>query len=96
MKSKKTIEVEKIKVYANSMLARTDKFATVEFKAGIAIMIELILMSTNNYRGFQYNYWNDKGYKEWHDAGEPNFPEKDKYIYGPKGKDNAEYDRTYY
>lgn len=44
-----------------------------------------LLMEARSYRGFQYLYWADKGYNAWKLAGEPDFPEKDRYIYGPTG-----------
>jgi hypothetical protein len=53
-KSKKTIEVSVMLEWANDHLKRTDKFATAEFKAGIATTIERILFNTNNYKGFGF------------------------------------------
>jgi hypothetical protein len=53
-KSKKTIEVSTMLDWANEQLKRTDEFATVAFKAGIATTIERILFNTNNYKGFGF------------------------------------------
>jgi len=44
-----------------------------------------LLMEARSYRGFQHLYWSDQGYQEWKAAGEPDFPEKDRFIYGPSG-----------
>lgn len=53
-RSKKTISVSLMIDYANEHLARTDEFASKEFKAGISVMIEQILQRTNNYWGFMF------------------------------------------
>jgi hypothetical protein len=89
MAIKKTIKVEEILKWANDQLKRTDETATQEFKSGICTMLERVLFNTGNYAGFQHNYWNEKGWKLWCEAGQPEeWPEKKKYI-GP------EYDRCY-
>ena len=51
---RKTIGVLEMLNWANNSLARKDEFATSEFKAGICIMIQKILHSTNNYKGFAF------------------------------------------
>jgi hypothetical protein len=51
---RKTIEVLEILNWANNSLAREDEFATSGFKSGICTMIEKILHSTNNYKGFMF------------------------------------------
>jgi hypothetical protein len=58
-RSKKTISVSIMIDYANEHLARTDEFATKEFKAGISVMIEQILHRTENYWGFMFLDNND-------------------------------------
>ena len=88
MKAKKTTSVEMFKNWANEQLKRTDEYATQEFKAGICTGLERVLHDSGNYNGFNHNYWNATGFKAWLAAGEPDFPEKNKYI-GP------EYDRCY-
>lgn len=54
MKARKTIEVSTMVDWANKQLARTDEYADVKFKSGIATMIEGILHKTNNYNGFMF------------------------------------------
>jgi hypothetical protein len=58
-RSKKTISVSNMIDYANANLARTDVYATKEFKVGITIMIEEILHRTDNYWGFMFLDNND-------------------------------------
>ena len=50
--AKKTHPVADLLAFANYQLARTDEFATVDFKAGICSMIERVLHDTGNYEGF--------------------------------------------
>ena len=100
-KKRKTFEIEKLKEYANTQLARTDDTATADFKSGVAVMLQRVLFDTNNYNGYQHLYWDKQGYQEWVAAGEPDFPEKYKYIYGGEGKTledfkDREYNRRYY
>ena len=40
--------------YANFNLARTDEFATAEFKEGVCMMIEQIMHRTDTYSGFMF------------------------------------------
>ena len=94
MAKRKTINVDSILAEANKQLARKDKFATADFKAGVCVMIERILMNTGNYNGYNYNLWtNGGGLEQWYKDGEPDFPEKEKYLYSKFGR---EYDRHYY
>jgi hypothetical protein len=51
---KKTTGVKDLLEYANKQLARTDEFATREFKSGISVMIERVLYDTGNYSGFRF------------------------------------------
>jgi hypothetical protein len=51
---RKTIEVSTMVEWANTQLARTDEYADVGFKRGIAHMIESILHNANNYQGFMF------------------------------------------
>lgn len=53
-KGKKTIEVKGMLEWANMQLARTDEYADVGFKSGIATMIERILMDSGNYNGYSH------------------------------------------
>ena len=52
--AKKTHPVADLLAFANYQLARTDEFATVDFKAGICSMIERVLHDTGNYEGFGF------------------------------------------
>lgn len=99
IKPRKTALVAEIVKYANKQLARQDEFVTDKFKAGICVMVQEVLFQANQYQGYNNIYWLERGYKEWHEAGEPDFPEKDKYIYGEGGKEcpkYGEYSRMYY
>ena len=58
-KGRKTISVEFMLDYANKQLARTDDWATKEFKIGIVAMIDRILLTSENYHGFQFLDKND-------------------------------------
>ena len=49
---RKTIEVSLMLEWANEQLTRTDDYANDKFKAGIATMIERLLLSSNNYNGY--------------------------------------------
>ena len=51
-RSRKTIDVNLLIDYANTQLARTDELETISFKIGVIVMLEHILIKTNNYRGF--------------------------------------------
>lgn len=53
-KGRKTIEVSTMVEWANKQLARTDEYADVGFKSGIATTIERMLHNTNNYQGFMF------------------------------------------
>tara|TARA_R110001592_G_scaffold53419_3_gene163757 strand:- start:7 stop:258 length:252 start_codon:yes stop_codon:yes gene_type:complete len=54
MRSKKNVGVVEMIDYANMQLARTDDFATREFKTGISIMVETVLHKSGNYDGFGF------------------------------------------
>lgn len=51
---KKNVSVSMMIDYANKSLARTDEFATKEFKVGICVMIEEIMHRTDTYCGFMF------------------------------------------
>ena len=67
--AKKTINVAKMLYWANFQLARTDEIADQGYKQGVCDMIEQILHSTGNYKGFGYH------------QGEGFEPTKDNYQY---------------
>ena len=81
------MNVAEIKKFANEQLA--DGRNSDEHRRGIISMLEKILHATGNYEGFNYNYWNKTGFELWQKAGEPDFPEKNKFI-------GNESDRVYY
>ena len=85
----KNIKVEEFHEEVNRLLALDNDAITQEFKKGICGIWEHFSMKTGNYGGFQHIYWMKQGFTEWKDAGEPGFPEKQKYF----GK---EYDRRYF
>lgn len=49
---RKTVDVETLKNKFNTHLARTDEYATKEFKAAICTVLEEILHESNQYNGF--------------------------------------------
>ena len=53
-RSRKTIDVNLLIDYANTQLARTDELEDISFKVGVIVMLEHILIRTNNYRGFYF------------------------------------------
>tara|TARA_E500000331_G_C16877197_1_gene548867 strand:- start:50 stop:340 length:291 start_codon:yes stop_codon:yes gene_type:complete len=57
--SRKTMPVLRMLKFANQQLARTDEWATVEYKIGIVNMLEEILHATDNYAGFGFIDNND-------------------------------------
>ena len=69
MARRKTINVAKMLYWANFQLARTDEVADQAYKQGVCDMIEQILHSTGNYKGFGYH------------QGEGYEPTKDNYQY---------------
>jgi hypothetical protein len=76
---RKTYEVEKLRAYVNKALA--NDHWTAEQKQAMAFLLESVLMDTGNYRGFNYLKWVDEGgYEAWLADGQPDFPEKDKYL----------------
>jgi len=93
MAKRKTFNVSKTLAEANKQLARKDADATTDFKKGVCVLIERILMDTGNYNGYNYNLWNNGGFTQWQKDGEPDFPEKNKYMYSKHG---GCYDRHYY
>jgi len=54
-KKRTTVEVLPLLTWTNKQLARTDEFATIEFKIGCATILEKILHSANRYNGFTFN-----------------------------------------
>ncbi len=54
----------------------------------LASLTKSALFASKKYKGFNFNYWLKQGCDEWRAAGEPGFPEKDRFIYGPSGDDS--------
>ena len=50
--------------------------------------VKSLLFDAQCYRGYNYLYWESIGYKEWCDAGQPDYPQKYRYIYGPSDDDS--------
>ena len=53
--ARKTIELKELVEYGNKQLARKDAYATIEFKAGICIMLEKALHMAEAYGGYSHN-----------------------------------------
>ena len=51
-----TFEVDSTIAWANIQLARTDEYATQQFKDGICATVEHILHQTGNYNGYMELY----------------------------------------
>jgi len=99
-RNKKTFDVLTFKDYVNTQLARTDEYATEDFKSGLSIALEEVLHRSGNYNGFSYLYWDEIGWKEWRTIGKETevWEEKKKFIYGtPDSKyRGSKYARRYY
>jgi hypothetical protein len=87
---RKTVEVKWLRELINKKLL--SDCLTDQEKQSLALTLEEILHKTGNYNGFSWNYWMEKGFEEWKAAGVPDFPEKDRYIYGNR----SIWDRTYF
>lgn len=87
MARRMTFRVSELKDKVNGMLAKDT--LDQKAKASLCSLIEDVLMETDNYRGFNDIYWMDKGFDEWKAAGEPDFPEKQKFM-------GLEYNRHYF
>lgn len=85
---RKTIKIDELKKILNeeilSARSETEKIA-------LRNVTEKILYKTGNYRGFNQLYWMERGHQEWREAGEPDFPEKDSYIYGNRSRNDVFY-----
>jgi len=85
---RKTIEIDELKKILNEEIlfvrSETEKIA-------LRNVTEKILYKTGNYRGFNQFYWMERGHQEWREAGEPDFPEKDNYIYGNRSRNDVFY-----
>ena len=88
-----TIKVKELVEIVNQHLANPN--LSQEEKKGICLLIERILLDTNNYRGFTHITWVTGGAEKWFKAEkegrvrEDDYKAKQEYI-GP------EYNRIYY
>ena len=90
--SLKTLRVTKAVEEANRLLALDT--LTKEEKSGVCFLIEELLNQARRYKGFNYTYWIKLGgFEKWQEAGQPDWPDKAKFVYGPDGSD---FDRFYY
>jgi hypothetical protein len=80
MTKRKTIDVNKVKEIANSMLAtksNVDMFNgkdvwPPEAREGVSRLLDAILHESGNYNGFNYVYWiNEGGFEQWRSDGQP-------------------------
>ena len=53
---RKTIEVEQVKAIANAMLQNSDD-DRAEGRVSVAVLLERVLMDTDNYKGFRYLHY---------------------------------------
>lgn len=91
---KKTISIEWLRETINQRLASPNR--TREERMALAGVLEAALVEARRYRGFNSVHWlQEGGYDAWVAAGQPDFPEKKKFIHGTEdGSDN--YRRFYY
>ena len=94
---RKTIKVTYVKDLINKRLANEKHTGGEKYTA--AMILEEILHTTGNYKGYTHNYWVERGYDEWVKAGKPmdclepmDCLVKDKFIHG----DRSIFDRTYH
>lgn len=92
-KHRKTVDISYLKLLIN---LRLEIPLPQEAKKSLCDLLEDVLMRTGNYKGFNHLYWMKHGSKEWGEAGKPEGPEKDAFIYGLGGKADHEYDRVYF
>jgi hypothetical protein len=74
----KTIKIDELKKIANHLLACDE--VSDEFRNGVASLLEDALRTANAYKGYNFFDWLDTGFHAWKNAGEPDFPEKDKFL----------------
>ena len=55
-KPRTTVDVIPLIDWTNKQLARTDEFATREFKMGCCTVLERVLHSANRYNGWTFNH----------------------------------------
>lgn len=58
-RTKKTIQILPLVEWSNDQLKRTDEYATADFKSGICVFIERILLDSGTYQGYYHLDAND-------------------------------------
>ena len=93
--AKKTIKVVDLKNQINKMLAQ--KTVSNQEKKQLCILLEGVLLETDNYKGFNNNFWLEKGCELWNSPNRATCANKIEYINGFDEKDGkGEYNRHYY
>ena len=77
-RKRSTVDVSLVLEKANAALA--GDYGDAGYRAGIASLLETVLHATGNYKGFNHLEWLNGGCAAWHAAGEPGFPEKERFI----------------
>lgn len=80
--------------FVNPELKRTDESATDDYKKGLCTALEKVLKTCHWDISYTYNYWDEKGYIKWQQAGSPYQDEsvKKKFMLGPS---EQEFNRNY-
>ena len=78
MPTKKLFNVREFVLGVNRILENDSH--TPEYRKGVADLTGNILQDLNCYAGFNYLDWMNGGFQAWQEAGEPDFPEKNKYL----------------
>ena len=80
MKQRKTLNRDLVVTQFNKLISDLCDRNQSESAVRVAMTLEAVLMEMNDYRGFQYVDWENGGCAEWVKAGQPDFPEKDKFF----------------
>lgn len=94
MAKKHQFKVQDFKEWVNTQLKETTDSTNDEYKKGLCAALEHILSECGWDIEFTYNYWDQRGYIEWQQAGSPSGEPsiKQQYVLGPGGQ---EYNRNY-
>ena len=74
--------IDNMKKHINNMLRQP---LPQDTKVTLCCMLENILMETDQYKGYNYNYWLQQGCNDFHNNPEDYDKDKDDFIYGPEG-----------
>lgn len=95
--AKTRIDLAEIKNQLAAMNDLLESGIPQEQKAKICTAVESLLCSVDCYSGFNYLYWLREGFEKWQDSGEPDFPEKLRFIVGDGSEPHhGEYSRVYF